>query len=273
MTRQELMEFVEEYDGQINTHACKQDIISKALNSSSEPERIGFHNTYADSIAEKQLETQNFGKREESNITCSGFNHRKTDIENHAHLGIFAPLRNKIKSQVNYGQLADFIYRPSHLQSNDTEDILQLEKDLTNLSMALDDDPETVLDIIAGHQYTPAIYYLSDLAKKIKDSNQVDAVNNLYKKCSDQLIHVCIFTVNDLKLCIEALPLYQDEILNQVIENDDIMKRIFNAYSNESSQNVLDCLTKQYPEYSNQFINSYNKNCLGFSSAEIRIRA
>lgn len=175
---------------------------------------------------------------------------------------MFASSDNKIKTTVNYGQLADFIYRPSYLCS---EDKLQLGKDLINLSMALDDDIDTVLDIIAGHQYTPAIYYLVDLGIKIKNSEQADVLNRIYDNCSDQLIHVCIFTLNDLKQCVEAIPLHKDEILNQVIDNDDIMEHIFTSYPDKSPQEILDCLEEQYPEHADQFIDYYREHFTGVS--------
>ena len=165
---------------------------------------------------------------------------------------MFSGSDNEIK--VNYGQLADFIYRPSYSCS---EDELQLGKDLINLSMALDDDIDTVVDIIAGHQYTPAIYCLVDLGIKIKNSEQSGVLNRMYDECSDQLIYVCIFTLNDLKQCVEAIPLHKGDILQQVIEEGDIMERIFTSYPDKSPQEMLDCLKEQYPEYTDQFIDYY----------------
>lgn len=159
--------------------------------------------------------------------------------------------------KVSYGQLADFIYRPSYE--------LQLDNDLINFSMALDDDIDTVLDIIAGHQYTPAIFYLVDLGIKIKNSEQDNALYRIYDHCSDQLIHVCIFTLNDLKQCIEAIPLRKDDILKQVVENDEIVERLFTSYSNADPQQILDCLEEQYPEYADRFMDYYQENFTGFS--------
>lgn len=48
----------------------------------------------------------------------------------------------------NYNYLAEFIYRPSYLCHGD-----ELRNDIINLVECMDDDPETVIDIIAGHQY------------------------------------------------------------------------------------------------------------------------
>jgi len=101
---------------------------------------------------------------------------------------------------------------------------------------------------------------LVDLGVKIKNSEQADALNRIYDNCSDQLIHLCIFTLNNLKECVEAIPLHRDKILQQVIESDDIMNRLFTSYPNKSSQEMLDSLKEEYPEHENQFIDYYREH-------------
>lgn len=192
------------------------------------------------------------GKAESKVVLASAFNFFNSTCDDNLHAS-----KNEIRVTVSYGQLADFIYRPSYLCN---EDKLQLETDLINLSMALDDDIDTVLDIIAGHQYTPAIDYLVDLDIKIKNTKQANVLNRIYDACSGQLVHVCIYTLKNLNDCIKVIPAHRNNILQQVIERDDIMKRLFTSYPNKSPSEMLDSLNEEYPEHEEQFIAYYREH-------------
>lgn len=158
--------------------------------------------------------------------------------------------------------LIDFI----EMRSDRCEGI-ELANGMKELSAALAKNPNIIIDIMVSEdRMIPASYLLHDLAEKIKKHNQnpqADCVNSLgllYVKCSDRLVESCVYNAYDLGRCIDALPIYGDDVLKIIVSNEHQMQRILSGSLNQDPKNTLNEIVEKYPGYAVQFTDCYKRH-------------
>lgn len=97
-------------------------------------------------------------------------------------------------------------------------------------------NPILLLGILTheDRRFSPS-YLLRDLAKKIKRAHTLSpelaiSLDKLYARCFTGILDKCINNMVDLIRCINAMPTYEEKILEAVLSNNNgILERILNA--------------------------------------------
>lgn len=126
----------------------------------------------------------------------------------------------------------------------------------------LEKSPLLIVTILKKNSYGPGAILLRDLVDKMNTQGALDKLAILYEKCGDELIHACVYILDDLDICINAFPTYSDQIIRHILANEEYIKR-FLADEVSNKESLVKQFSEKHPAYTKQFIECLDKfnNC------------
>jgi hypothetical protein len=159
----------------------------------------------------------------------------------------------KTNEELDLAGLDDFIEKPSQ-ECNEEE----LKKGVNKILVVLSKNPAAIMTIIANHPFIPGTFLLDDLAEKMNKQNSIEKLGMLFDKCLDDLVEACVYNSHDLERCVKAMPAYSDKVIQNILSNENRVKRILDGDKNPAE--TFKELGEKYPHYKDQFTEFYNRN-------------
>lgn len=158
----------------------------------------------------------------------------------------------RTNEELDLAGLDDFIEKPSQECNEEV-----LKNGVNKLLIVLSKNPDAIMTIIANHPYIAGTFLLDDLAEKMSKQNCIEKLGVLFDKCLDDLVEACVYNSHDLERCVKAMPAYSDKVIQNILSNENRVKRILEGDKNP--EETLKEIGEKYPHYKGQFCECYNQ--------------
>ena len=158
----------------------------------------------------------------------------------------------RTNGELDLAGLNDFIEKPSQECNGEV-----LKNGVNKILIVLSKNPNAIMTIIANHPYIAGTFLLDDLAEKMNNQNCIEKLGVLFDKCLDDLVEACVYNSHDLDRCVKAMPAYSDKVIQNILSNENRIKRIFEGDKNP--EETLKEIGEKYSNYKDQFYACYAK--------------
>lgn len=164
-------------------------------------------------------------------------------------------------NEPNLEDLDTFIKKPSQnifMLLSEKECEAELKKGAELVVTVLEKNPQALITILESDPYIPSSDLFADLADKMNKINCLEELKILFEPALlDTTVDKCVWNVRELESLIKIMPTYADKIINDILNNEERIKRIFN--SKDDSSEILKEIGEKYPHYKDAFTERYNQ--------------